>query len=295
MDTVKKRKISSKVLPYLMIAPAMIILLVFVVYPILYMVYLSFFKWNMMSDMQFVGLDNFKTLFTDDLFITVSGNTFYYVFFTVLFSIVLGLLGALYLKANTKVNTFLQSMLFVPHIVSLVSISFIWMWLMDTNFGLINYVLELVGIDGVKWLESPDMALTSIVIISVWKSVGYNTIILISAIQAVPEYLYQAASLDKASKWTVFSKITLPMISPSLFFLILMNLISAFKVFEPVNIITKGGPTNSTSTFVYMIYEYGFTFYKIGYASAIGVVLMVILGICTFFYFKALAKNVHYH
>ncbi len=284
----------SKLLPYLMVGPALIILGTFVLYPIFYMVYLSFFSWNMMSAMKFVGFDNFTALFASPTFHLVLQNTFVYVFATVFFSISLGLLSALYLKANTKINTLLQSVLFVPHIVSLVSISFIWMWMMDTNYGLLNYLLGLVGVAKIGWLDDPNVALGSIVLLSVWKSIGYNIIILISAIQAVPEYLYQAASLDKASKPTVFFQITLPMISPSLFFLILMNLISAFKVFEPVQIITDGGPLNSTGTLVHMLYEYGFTFYKVGYASAIGVVLLAILSVCTVLYFKLLNKHVHY-
>ncbi len=285
---------NRKLLPYLMIAPALVILCTFVIYPIFYMVYLSFFSWNMMSAMKFVGLDNFITLFSNTTFHLVLKNTFVYVFATVFFSISLGLLAAVYLKANTKINALLQSILFVPHIVSLVSISFIWMWMMDTNYGLLNYLLSMVGIDKIGWLDDSRVALASIVLISVWKSIGYNAIILISAIQAVPEYLYQAASLDKASRSTTFFQITLPMISPSLFFLILMNLISAFKVFEPVQIITNGGPLNSTSTLVHMLYEYGFTFYKVGYASAIGVVLLCILSVCTVLYFKLLNRHVHY-
>ncbi|OON96535.1 MAG: ABC transporter permease [Epulopiscium sp. Nele67-Bin005] len=281
-------------LPYLMITPAMIIMAVFVIYPIFYMIYLSFFDWNMMSEMKYVGTRNYQRLIEDADFRQVIGNTFKYVGWTVALSVFFGLLSALYLKANTKINTFLQGAMFIPHVVSLVSISFIWMWLMEGQYGLLNYLLSVVGIDPIRWLEDPQIALNSIIIISVWKSIGYNTIIIISALHAVPEYLYQAASLDKASKITTFFKITLPMISPSLFFLVLMNLISAFKVFEPINIITKGGPMNSTNTLVHMIYEEGFQFYKIGYASSMGVVLMVILSICTLVYFKMLSKRVHY-
>ncbi len=277
-----------------MIAPAMIILGVFVIYPIIYMNYLSFFSWNMMGSMKFVGFDNFKTLISNKDFHQVLGNTFKFVFWTVGLSVILGLCAALYLKANTKINAFLQGAIFVPHIVSLVSISFIWMWLMDSQYGLLNYWLGLIGIDPIRWLEDPNVAMTSIIIISVWKSIGYNTLILVAAMQGVPEYLYQAASLDKSPKVTTFFKITLPMISPSLFFLVLMNLIAAFKIFEPVYIITNGGPLNSTNTLVNMIYEEGFVFYKIGYASSIGVVLMLILSVCTVLYFHMLSRRVHY-
>lgn len=292
--TRKKRNFHYPLLPYLMISPAMLILFVFVIYPIFYMIYLSFFNWNMISDMQFTGIQNYLNLIQDGDFLQVAKNSFIYVFFTVSISIIFGLFIALYLKSNTRINTFLQSAVFVPHIVSLVSISFIWMWLMDSDYGLLNFILEKIGLRSIAWLENPDIAMTSIILISVWKCIGYNTIILLSAIQAVPEYLYQAANLDKASALTTFFKITLPMISPSMFFLILINMISAFKVFEPIFIITKGGPLNSTNTFVHMIYEYGFKFYKIGYASSIGVVLMVILGVCTVVYFRCLDKYVHY-
>lgn len=297
VKTKTKKKSSAKfnkILPYIMVAPAMIILTIFVIYPIFYMIYLSFFDWNMLSDKKYVGLDNFTKLFQDDIFIQVLKNTFVYVFLTVFSSIFLGLLGALYLKENTKIKAFLQSVIFVPHVISLVSISFIWMWLMDNNYGLLNYILEAFGLESVAWLSSPDNAIYSLILITVWKSVGYNTMMILSAMKAVPEYLYQAGSLDKASKTTMFFKITLPMISPSMFFLTLMNLISAFKIFEPIKVITMGGPLNSTNSIVHMLYEYGFTYYKIGYASAIGVVLMGILGVFTLIYFKALDKKVHY-
>lgn len=284
----------KNIIPYLMIAPAIIILGIFVIYPIAYMIYLSFFEWDLMKDKEFVGLKNFIELFKDKTFWQVCINSFKYVFLTVSLCIVISILLALYLKKDTRINRLLQSISFFPYIISLVSISFIWMWLMDSDYGLLNYFLQLIGLDGIGWLDDPKYALNSLVLIAVWKSIGYNTIIIISAIKAVPSYLYEAASLDKSSEITTFFKITLPMISPTLFFLILMNIIGSFKVFEPVNLITQGGPMNSTNTFVNMIYENGFRYYKIGYASAIGVVLMFILGICTLLYFKNLDKRVHY-
>ncbi len=288
------KQIAATVLPYAMVAPAMIIFSVFVLYPIGYMVYLSFFKWNLIGPMKFVGLDNFIDLFGDADFWQVFGNSFRYMFFMVALSVCLALPLAVYLKRNSRVNSILQSVVFTPYIISLVSVAFVWMWLMDSDYGLLNYLLNLAGFPKVGWLEDPKFALYSLILVSVWKGVGYNTIILISAMQTIPDYLYEAASLDKAKDSTIFFKITLPLISPSLFFLTLMNMISAFKVFETVNIMTHGGPMNSTNTLVYNIYEYAFNFYKIGYASAIGVVLMVIIGICTLLYFRTLSNRVHY-
>ncbi len=290
-----KSKLAEKLFPYLLIAPAMIILGTFVIYPIFYMIYLSFHKWDLLAPSPtFVGFENFIKLMNDADFLVVLSNTFQYVFFSVFISIVLALIVAVYLKGDKKVNTFLQSVMFAPHIVSMVSVSFIFMWLMDTKYGLLNWALGVFGIDPVGWLDDPEVAMWSLIALAVWKGMGYNTIIILAALQTVPTYLYQAASLDKASRITVFFKITLPMISPSLFFLTLMNTISAFKVFESVNLMTGGGPLNSTSTIVHTLYEYGFRFYQIGYASAIGVVLMIILGVFTGIYFKALDKKVHY-
>ncbi len=290
----KPRRIFSRALPYLMVAPSLTIFSVFVLYPIFYMIYLSFFKWNMLGPKTFIGLKNFTDMFADPEFWQVLGNSFQYMFFTVVLSIGLALPLAVYLKANTRVNQFLQGVVFTPYVVSLVSISFVWMWLMDSDYGLLNYLLQLFHLPAVGWLNDPNVAMYSLIMVSVWKSLGYNAMILLSGMQSIPPYLYEAANLDKSSGVTTFFKITLPMLSPTLFFLTLMNMISSFKVFETVNIMTSGGPMNSTNTLVYDIYLHGFSYYKIGYASAMGVVLMVIIGICTIFYFRGLSRRVHY-
>ena len=291
---VRALRFGKGAIPYFMIAPSMSILALFVLYPIGYMVYLSFYKWNMIGPMKYVGLKNFVTLFHDAAFFAVMGNTFQYTFFTVTLSVVLGILTALHFKRNSFVGKILQSVVFAPYIVSLVSISFVWMWLMDADFGLLNFFLGKLGFTKIGWLTDPDYAMYSLIVVSVWKSLGYNTMILLSAMQAVPSSLYEAASLDKGRPSGVFFKITLPMISPSLFFLTLMNMIGAFKVFETVSVMTQGGPINSTNTLVFDIYQYGFVYYKIGYASAMGVVLMLIIAACTLLYFWGLSRKVHY-
>lgn len=191
-------------------------------------------------------------------------------------------------------NRFLQAIVFSPHVISLVSIAFIWMWFMDADFGLLNYILSVMGIPAVRWLDDPAVALNSLVIVAVWKSLGYDTLILVAGLQAIPAYLYEAAALDKASRFSTFFRITIPMLSPTLFFVLLINIIGYFKVFETVDIMTQGGPMNSTRTMVHYIYQYGFQFFKIGYASAVGVVLMLIISLFTVVYFRILARRVHY-
>ncbi|MFR2839756.1 MAG: carbohydrate ABC transporter permease [Zhenhengia sp.] len=281
--------------PYLFVAPALIVFIVFSIYPILNTIFLSFYEWDMISPTkEFVGIKNYQTLFRDVKFYQTLSNTFVYMLLTVGLGVILSIALALFLRKDTRINKFMQNLIFTPYIVSLASISFLWMWLMNNDFGLLNYLLSLVGVGPIDWLGNPKVALISLVIISVWKTLGYNTLIILSALQSIPKHLYEAASLDKATKRQTFFKITLPMISPTLFFLTIVSIIASFKVFETIQIITNGGPQNSTNTLVYSIYEYGFQFYKIGYASTIGVVLLVIISIFTIIYFKLLSKKVHY-
>ncbi len=287
-------KVWQKTLPYCMVLPAMLIFGVFVIYPVFYMVYVSFFDWNMIADMEFIGIENYIDMFTDKDFWLVLGNTFQFMLMMVPASIILSLLIALYLKKNTRINRWIQNIMFMPNIVSLVSISFIWMWMMDENRGLFNYVLSLFNISPVNWLGDPDVAMFSLVLVNIWKSLGYYVLIIVAALQGIPGYLYEAAALDKSKPITTFFKITLPMLSPTLFFLVLTGIIGSFKTFESVSLMTAGGPADSTNTLVYELYQQGFVYYNTGYASAMGVVLMVLVGAMTLVYFTVLQKKVHY-
>ncbi|WP_341415953.1 sugar ABC transporter permease [Paenibacillus filicis] len=278
----------------MMVAPAVLILVTFYIYPIGYNIYLSFFSWNMRGPMKFVGLKNYTELFTSRDFGQTLMNTIWYTVMDVSLVMVLALLLALFLRKNTVVNRFIQTISFTPNIISLVSVSLIWMWLMNSDKGLFNYILSLFGVDPVGWLTDKRMALLSIVLVSVWKSVGFNVLIILSALGSIPPYLYEAAALDRASKSSVFFQITLKMISPTLFFLVLMNIISSFQAFETISVMTNGGPSNATNTLIYSIYKQSSEYYRVGYASAIAVVLMAMVGLITLVYFKVLNKRVHY-
>lgn len=284
----------SKIRPYLMVLPAFLVLFCFAILPIFYMFFLSLFRWNMMSSMTFAGLKNYIELFQNEGFLQALRNTLIFVVWGVTFNVGLALLLALFLRKKMLLNRFLQSVVFAPHVISLVSIAFIWLWFMDPDFGLLNYLISLLGIPPSRWLNSPSTALNSLVIVAVWKGLGYDTLIILSGLQSIPKYLYEAAAMDKAKGFSSFTRITLPMLSPTLFFVILVNIIGYFKVFETIQIMTQGGPMNSTSTLVYYIYEYGFQYFKIGYASSAGVVLMVLIGFFTIIYFRILARRIHY-
>lgn len=286
---------SSKAYPYLLITPAMLALFAFVVYPMGYLVYLSLTNWNIINPVKkFIGLTNYATLFGREEFYTVAWNTFVYTFFVVAVTLVLSLLLALWFNKNTKFNIFGQAAIFTPHIISLVSISMVWMWIMDPEIGLLNYILGWVGIPPLRWLQSSDTAMFSIILVSVWKGLGYYTLVILASLQSIPPSIYEACELDNASKTQVFFKITLPMISPQLFFLLIVMTIASFKVFDTIRIMTGGGPNNATNMLVYYIYEYAFVNMKIGYASAVGVVLLGFVSIITVIYFKVLSKRVHY-
>ncbi|MBD2869381.1 carbohydrate ABC transporter permease [Paenibacillus arenilitoris] len=285
----------TKLRPYGMVAPAIIVFSLFFIYPIFYMIYLSMFDWNFVSPTKtFVGLQNFRDLLAEEDFRKVLSNTTIYTVLTVTLTTGLALLLALWLNKKSLFHGFVQGAIFSPHIISLVSISLLWSWLMDPEYGLLNWVIGLAGFDKLQWLSHPSTALVSLVMVAVWKGLGYNALVFIAGLQSIPADIYEAASLDRSKPWTTFTKLILPMLSPTIFFLVIINMIGSFQVFETIAIMTQGGPINSTNTLVYYIYEYGFRFFKIGYASAAGVILLVIVGILTIIYFKLLSNRVHY-
>ncbi|WP_068775868.1 carbohydrate ABC transporter permease [Paenibacillus sp. FJAT-26967] len=289
-----KKRIWEAVRPYLMILPAMAGILLFVIYPVFYLIKLSFYKYNLMNKdkSKFIGMDNYTQIFSRDDFYTALWNTVIYTIGVVGLTMILSLLIAVWLNKKTRFNAIVQAGIFTPHIISIVSVALVWMWLMEPSHGLLNYVLKAVGLPGSPWLQSSGTAMISVILVSVWQNIGYYTLIIVAALQSVPPTIYEAAALDNASKFKVFTKITLPLISPQLFFILIIMTIGSFKVFDTVKIMTGGGPSGATTTLVYYIYE--FRSNSIGYASATGVILMAIIAVLTFVYFRLLSKKVHY-
>ncbi len=289
------KMLKKKLFPYLLIAPAMTFLGLFVVYPMINLVVLSFTDWNLISPIKtFVGFDNYDELFKRPDFIQTLQNTFVFTVCSVVIILILAISLSLLIKKPCKINSAVQLTMFLPHVVSLVCVSMIFRWLMDPDIGLFNLILEFLGLPTLQWLQSSDTAMMSVIFVNIWRSVGYISLIVMSGLQRIPSEIYEAASLDNASKWSVFWKITLPMISPQLFFLLITMTLSSFKVFDTVSIMTSGGPGNSTNVISYYIYQYAFSYMKIGYASAAGSVLLIILIIITAIYFKGLSGKIHY-
>ena len=287
-------QIWPKLRPYAMVAPVIIGVLLFVFYPMVSLAILSVQDYNLLnpSASEFIGLANFTELFQREDFYIALKNTLVYTVGTVVGTLTLAILFALLLKKHTKLDNFVQAGIFTPHIISIVSVSLVWLLMMEPSFGLINTVLQSLGLPTSDWLQSSDSAMLSIIIVSVWHSAGYYTLITLAGLLSIPKSVYEAAELDNAGPFRVFFKITLPMLSPHLFFMLIISTIGAFKVFDTVDIMTGGGPNNATITLAYYIFENRST--DLGYASATGIVLMAIVAVFTYVYFRILAKKVHY-
>ena len=280
--------------PYLYVMPSVICLCIFYIYPIVRNIYLSFYKWDLLNPIEFVALDNFNALFSNKTFGKIMRNTFTYMFATVAGTVSIALAMAVWLNKKTKMRTLTQGFIFIPHIISLVSVSFIWMWMFNEDYGLLNYLLSLVDCKPIRWLNSKNMAMPSLIIVAVWKQVGYYTLMFIGGLQVIPREIYEAVHLETNRKLRIFFHITLPMLTPTLFFVLIINLINASKAFDSISIMTQGGPVNATNTLVYYIYQRAFAYMQIGRAAAGGTVLFGILLVLTICYFFALNKRVHY-
>ncbi|MDY4634232.1 MAG: sugar ABC transporter permease [Candidatus Limivicinus sp.] len=260
-------------------------------------VYLSFFKTNLIhpEKTKFVGFENYIKMFNSNAFSMAMKNTTVYSLVMILAVLLLSLLLAVWLGSkNSPLDRFAQASVFVPHIISMVSVAMIFTQMMEPNFGLFNTILTYLGLPTSRWLQSSDSSMASILLISVWKHIGYYVLIFIAAFQSIPTSITEAAALDNAGRAKTLFKIMIPMISPQIFFVLIVLTIGSFKVFDTIRLTTAGGPNNSTMSIVYYIYERAFTNRDIGVGSAAAVVLMVIVGILTVLYFYALSKKVHY-
>jgi len=283
---------------YLMILPAIIFLGVFVIYPMIHIVELSLYKGNGTNPYkQFVGLSNYRTIFfvkTD--FLEALKNTAVYTVSIVVILMFMSLMFALWMFKDRKINKFAQTAFFTPHLVAAVSCAFIFSWLFSSDtYGLFNTILKIFGVAPVNWLGDTRTAMFCIIFMNTWKSIGYYALILMSALKAIPPEIYEAARLDNASSRKTFWKITLPMLSPQLFFMLITITIGSFKVFDSVRLMTGGGP--GTSTQVISLYIYNYAFQRgnsLGIGAAAGVVLMLILIVVTMIDFRGFERRVHY-
>ncbi len=262
---------------YLFILPNFLGFVVFMLVPILMSLYFSFTNYDVISTIEFIGFENYINLFQDEQFIVAIINTLWFTVLTVPAGIILALLLAVLLNRQIRGISFFRTLVFIPVITSMVAVSLVWSMLYEENGGLLNTLLGYLNLPPVAWLTSTEMAMVSIAIMSIWKGLGYNMTIFLAGLQGVPRDLYEAATIDGANSFQKFRKITIPMIGPTTYFVTLMALIGALQVFDQVNIMTGGGPVNATRTIAFHLYQYGFQFYKMGYACAAAYVLFILV------------------
>lgn len=270
---------------YLLIAPAFLIYGLFVLVPIAVTIGMSFTDFNLKT-FSFVGFQNYIDLFSDNVFVKSLLNTVLYSVITIPISMALGLALASLLNQKLRGRGFFRTLFYMPNIFSMVAVSMAWLYLFDTNNGILNRILDIFGIAPIGWVTSSSTALLSIVIMSVWNTTGYNMILFLSGLLSIPEYLYEAASIDGATRFRMFVNITIPQLAPTTFFVFVMACINSFQVFGQVLIVTNGGPLNSTTTIAHQIYKNGFEYYKMGYASSQAVILLIIILLITLVNFK---------
>src|SRR5688572_6702969 len=279
---------------YLFVLPSLAFLALFVVYPIFAAFYFSFTQYTLIQAPRWLGPSHYVDLLTDARFLKAIGNTFLFALMTVPVGTALALLMALVIDRPLRGITFFRTTYYLPVVTSFVAVSFIWLWIYEPQFGVLNDLFEMVGLPRLFWLRDPSTALLSIAILSIWKNVGYNMVIYLAGLQGIPTHLYEAALVDGANAWQRFWGITFPLLSPTTFFVFVVYFIGALQMFVQAWILTQGGPLDSTLTVVYLIYSNGFEYLKMGYAAAMSMVLFVLIAIITYINTRVIRYDSYY-
>jgi multiple sugar transport system permease protein len=286
---------------YFFLAPNISGFLLFIAFPVIASLALSMFRWDLLTPPVFVGAAQFRELLVDDQqFRRVALNTFFFTFGTVPLRVVLSLLLAMALNQGLRATTAYRVVYFMPVVTSLVAAALVFQWVFNGNFGILNTFLRNVGdlfgidINPPDWLNSTAWAMPAVMILNLWKNVGFTMVIYLAGLQAVPPELYEAAEVDGAGAWAKFRYVTIPMVSPTTFFVLIMSLIWAFQVFEEAYIMTKGGPAFATTTVVYYIFLNAFRWSRMGKAAAIAWILFAVIFVFTFLQVRLQRRWVHY-
>lgn len=252
----------------LFILPALIGTLVFIVIPVLASFGLSFMQWDLLHPAEFVGLANYREIFSEALFGKILLNTIVFAFVTSVFAVIIPLVLAAILNSKIRGSEFYKTAYFLPFITPMIVVGVVWEYIFDPNIGPLGFV---------NWLYDPNWAMPALIIVSVWKLIGYNMVIFLASLSAISNSMFEAAKIDGANAWQTFKNVTVPLLSPAIFFVVIITAISSFQVFDLIYLMTQGGPLDSTNVLVYAIYKNAFEYFNIGKASAIAYVLFVII------------------
>ena len=271
------------------ILPALIGILIFIVIPVICSFGLSFCKWDLINPVQFAGLDNYKEIFSEPLFFKILLNTIVFAVSTSVFGVIIPLILACILNSKIRGSEFFKTAYFLPFITPMIVIGIIWEWIFDPNIGFLANVFNL----HINWLYDTNFAMPALIIVSVWKLIGYNMIIFLASLSGISNSMFEAAKIDGANAYQTFKNVTVPLLSPAIFFVVIITAISSFQVFDLIYLMTQGGPLDSTNVLVYAIYKNAFEYFNVGKASAIAYVLFLIILVLTLIQWSFRKKMVY--
>lgn len=294
----KKRKNKETFEAYLYLLPSLIIFTVFTFFPAFFSMVVSTFRWNLPGKAMFIGLENYIYLFTDaieaPIFWQSLGNTFYFAV-GVPINLIISLLLALLLNRKIRGVGVFRTAFFLPTITSTAAISVVWLWLFHpAQYGLFNSILISLGIPIQSWLRDPLLAMPCLIAMGIWSGMGYNIIIFLAGLQSIPSTYYEAAKIDGANTFSLFRFITWPLLGPTMFYVLTVGIINSLKAFTEIDVMTQGGPLNATNTTAYYLYQNAFQFFQMGKASAIAVLLFLLMLLLTWIQFRFVDRSVHY-
>ncbi|MGY5764123.1 carbohydrate ABC transporter permease [Brachybacterium sp. DNPG3] len=280
-----RRRRDDTRLALLFIAPASVGLLVFLVWPLLTGIYYSFTEYTILTPPEWVGLANYREMLTDPVFWNSLKVTVLYVVINIGVQTVVALLIAVLMQRLTQ-STWLRSLVLTPYLVSNVVAAIVFLWLLDSQLGIVNLFLQWIGFDPISFWANEAWVIPTVALVNVWRHMGYTALLLFAGLQSIPAYLYEAAKTEGAGEWQMFRRVTLPLLRPILALVLIMTIIGSFQVFDTVSVTTQGGPADASKVLQMYIYENAFAQYQFGYASALSVALLVILMIITFVQYR---------
>ena len=290
MDSIDKlHKKYNLITALLFILPAVIGIFIFVIIPVVFSFSLSFTDWDLLNEIKFVGLNNYKSILTDNLFWKMLCNTFVYAISVSILGVIIPLVLACILNNKIRGSELYKTAYFIPFITPMIVIALVWQWIFDPNIGCINSLLNL----HINWLYDKAYAMPVLIVVSVWKLIGYNMIILLSGLASINQEVLEASKIDGATELDTFRHVTVPMLASTIFFVVVITSISSFQVFDLIYMMTQGGPENSTMVLVYAIYKYAFEYFDVGRASAIAYVLFAIIFVLVLFQWKLRKRMVY--
>lgn len=274
---------------WIFILPAILGTLIFIIIPVICSFGLSFTKWDLLNPIEFVGFKNYIEIFHSGLFYKILINTVVFALSTSILGVIIPLILASILNSKIRGSEFFKTAYFLPFITPMVVIGIVWTWIFDPNIGLLNQVLHI----HINWLYDSKFAMPALIIVSVWKLIGYNMIIFLSSLSAISQSMFEAAKIDGANSYQTFKNVTIPLMSPTIFFVVIITAISSFQIFDLIYLMTQGGPFDSTNVLVYAIYKNAFEYFNVGKASAIAYVLFVIILVLTLIQWSLRKKLVY--